>query len=91
MAHWRAVLPPGRFINVAYEHVVADLETEARRIVAHCGLPWDDACLAFHQAKRVVRTASVAQVRQPIYTGSVGRWKAIEAELGPLIEALGEG
>jgi tetratricopeptide (TPR) repeat protein len=91
MAHWRAVLPPGRFINVAYEHVVADLETEARRIVAHCGLPWDDACLAFHQAKRVVKTASVAQVRQPIYTGSVGRWKAIEAELGPLMEALGEG
>ena len=90
MAHWRAVLPPGRIFEVDYEALVEDLEGGAKRLIAHLGLPWDDACLRFHDSKREVRTASFAQVRQPIYTGSVGRWRRFGPHLGPLIEALGE-
>ena len=88
MAHWRAVLPEGRMLEVRYEDVVADLESQARRIIAHCGLPWDDRCLSFHETDRPVRTASATQVRQPIYTSAVGRWRVYEAQLGPLLEAL---
>jgi tetratricopeptide (TPR) repeat protein len=91
MAHWRAVLPPGTMIEVQYEEVVADLENEARRIIAHCGLAWDDACLAFHKTRRPVRTASIAQVRQPIYKSSVGRWRPYRKHLRPLLEELGIG
>jgi hypothetical protein len=69
--------------------MVADLDTQARRIVAHCGLPWDDSCLEFHKTSRAVHTASVTQVRQPIYRGSVGRWRPDAALLRPLLEALG--
>jgi hypothetical protein len=89
MAHWRSVLPAGVMIEIEYEDVVADTEHAARAIVAHCGLPWDDACLQFHEVERPVLTASAAQVRQPVYRNSVGRWRAYEEELGPLIEALG--
>ncbi|MGF6937395.1 hypothetical protein OKW41_006557 [Paraburkholderia sp. UCT70] len=67
MAHWRSALPAGRFIEVNYEAVVDDLEGEARRLVNFLDLPWDDACLRFHENRRVVRTASLNQVRQPIY------------------------
>ncbi len=89
MAHWRTVLPAGVMLEIRYEDVVADLEREARRIIAFCGLAWDDACLAFHATQRPVRTASAAQVRQPIYRGSIGRWRSYAAELGPLLAALG--
>jgi tetratricopeptide (TPR) repeat protein len=89
MAHWRALLPPDRFIEVGYEAVVDDLESQARRLIAFCGLPWDDACLAFHQTRRPVRTASVNQVRRPLYRTSLARWTAFEAHLGPLLEVLG--
>ena len=89
MDHWRRLLPAERFIEVDYEAVVADLETEARRLIGSCGLAWDDACLAFHQTRRDIRTASASQARQPIYRTSLKRWKAYEAHLGPLIEALG--
>ena len=89
MAHWRKVLPSDRFIEVDYEAVVDDLEDEARRLVGFLGLPWDDACLNFHQNRRVVRTASVNQVRQPIYRTSKGRWQAYAGYLGPLLDALG--
>jgi tetratricopeptide (TPR) repeat protein len=89
MAHWRRVLPPGRMLDVQYEDVVGDLETQARRIIAYCGLPWDDACLAFHKTDRPVRTASATQVRQPIYKSAVGRWRVYEKDLGPLLGALG--
>lgn len=84
MAHWHKVLPPGRILDVRYEELVADLEGVARRIVSHCGLAWDDRCLSFHQTRRPVRTASAAQVRKPIYTNSVGRWRKFDAFLGPL-------
>jgi tetratricopeptide (TPR) repeat protein len=89
MAHWRGVLPEGRILDVQYEDVVEDLETQARRILAHCELPWDDRCLSFHETERPVRTASVMQVRQPIYKSAVGRWRDYEEFLGPLLEALG--
>jgi tetratricopeptide (TPR) repeat protein len=88
MAHWREVLPSDVMLEVQYEEVVADTETQARRIVAYCGLEWDDACLSFHETQRPVRTASALQVRQPIYRSSVGRWRAYEHMLGPLLEAL---
>ncbi|PLZ03188.1 hypothetical protein CY652_07755, partial [Burkholderia sp. WAC0059] len=89
MAHWRSLLPPERFIEVDYEAVVDDLGAEARRLVAFLGLPWDDACLNFHDNPRVVRTASVNQVRRPIYRSSKGRWRAYADYLGPLLDALG--
>jgi tetratricopeptide (TPR) repeat protein len=91
MAHWRRVLPPGSFLDVRYEDVVADLEGQARRIVAYCGLPWDERCLSFHQTERPVRTASATQVRQPIYRSAVGRWRVYENELEPLLRALNRG
>jgi hypothetical protein len=87
MAHWHAVMP-GVILDVNYEDVVGDLKTQARRIVDHCGLPWDDACLEFHRAERSVRTASAAQVRQPIYRGSIGRWRPHEERLAPLLREL---
>jgi tetratricopeptide (TPR) repeat protein len=89
MEHWRRVLPKGVMLDVHYEELVADFEPQARRLVAHCGLEWDDACLAFDKAPRPVRTASSAQVRQPIYRSSVGRWRPDEEVLRPLLDGLG--
>ena len=89
MAHWRAILPASQFLEVEYEAVVDDIEREARRMIAFLGLPWDEGCLEFHRTKRPVRTASVNQVRKPIYRGSIGRWRAHAARLGPLLHALG--
>ena len=89
MAHWRHLLPPERFIEVDYEAVVDDLEHEARRLIAFLDLPWDEACLHFHKDRRVVRTASASQVRQPIYSTSKDRWHAYAEHLGPLLDALG--
>ncbi len=88
MAHWREVLPAGVMLDVHYEAVVENVEREARRIIAHCGLEWDDRCLDFPRAQRPVRTASVVQVRQPIYSSSVGRWRPDDVALRPLLEAL---
>jgi tetratricopeptide (TPR) repeat protein len=90
MDHWRAVLPTGSFMEVQYEEIVADMPQQARRLLDFVGLPWDDACLAFHQTERVVRTASVTQVRQPIYTSSVERWRHYERYLTPLLQGLGD-
>ncbi|MBV9549300.1 MAG: sulfotransferase, partial [Alphaproteobacteria bacterium] len=89
MEHWRAILPPETFIEVEYEAVVSDLEKQARRLVAACGLDWDERCLAFHQNARPVNTASVAQVRTPLHDRSVGRWRRYEKHLRPLRQALG--
>ena len=89
MAHWAKVLPPETFLEVRYEDVVADLEGQARRIVKHVGLKWEAGCLEFHRTDRPVRTASLMQVRQPIYSTAVNRWKTYEKHLGPLFEALG--
>jgi tetratricopeptide (TPR) repeat protein len=89
MAHWRRVLPQGVMLEVQYEELIAGFEPQARRIVAHCGLAWDERCLAFHATRRPVRSASAAQVRQPLYRNAVGRWRAYARMLGPLREALG--
>jgi hypothetical protein len=86
--HWRDVMPE-TMLEVGYEQVVADLETQARRIISHCGLEWDDACLAFHRTERSVRTASAAQVRRPIYRSSIGRWRPYVDGLQPLLQSLG--
>jgi hypothetical protein len=82
-------LPAGRIFDVPYEDVVADLEGQARRIVAHCALTWDPRCLAFHQTERPVLTASAAQVRQPIYNSAIGRSRAYEPFLRPVLTELG--
>jgi tetratricopeptide (TPR) repeat protein len=90
MEHWRKVLPSNAFFEVRYEDIVADKETQARRLIKYCDLEWNEACLDFHKNKRSVHTASVTQVRQPIYTSSVARWKSYEKFLDPLIDALGD-
>jgi len=88
MAHWREALP-GRFLDVQYEDTVTNIEAMARKVIAWCGLPWDSACLEFQKNVRRVATLSITQVRQPVYTSSVERWRHYEKHLGPLLEALG--
>jgi Flp pilus assembly protein TadD len=87
MAFWRETLEIPMF-EISYERLVADLEGESRRLVDFLGLEWDPACLEFHRSKRMVHTASYDQVRQPIYTRSVERWRHYERHIGPLREAL---
>jgi hypothetical protein len=89
MTHWRKTLPASHFIEVDYETVVDGVESQARRMLDFLGLPWDEAVLRFHETQRPVRTASVNQVRQPIYRTSAGRWRKHAAQLGPLLEAPG--
>jgi Flp pilus assembly protein TadD len=89
MAHWRAVLPPDRFLEVDYEALVDQPEPQIRRLLAHCGLEWDARCLAFHRTGRYVRTASATQVRQPLYRTSLRRWRPAKESIAPLLDALG--
>ena len=88
MDHWDAVMP-GAVLRVHYEQVTADLETQVRRILEYCGLLFEEACLAFHETERAVRTASSEQVRQPIYQSGVDQWRNYEPFMQPLIERLG--
>jgi tetratricopeptide (TPR) repeat protein len=88
MAHWDKVLP-GRVLRMNYEAVVADIETQVRRLLDYCGLPFEASCVEFHKTQRAVRTASSEQVRQPIYDAAVEQWRNFEPWLGPLITALG--
>ncbi|QNN45212.1 sulfotransferase [Thermomonas brevis] len=88
MAHWRKLLPTERFLEVDYEDLVANQEAVSRRLVAHAGLDWEDACLQFERNQQASLTASAAQVRQPMYRSSVGLWRRYESELAPLAEAL---
>ncbi len=87
MEHWRKVLPVPLW-EVDYEETVADLEGVGRRLVGWCGLEWEPDCLEFHRATRPVSTASVVQVRKPVFSTSVGRWKHYEQALGPLFSRL---
>jgi tetratricopeptide (TPR) repeat protein len=89
MNHWDEVLP-GKVLRVQYEDVVADIDTQVRRILEYCGLPFADECINFHQTDRSVRTPSSEQVRQPIYKSGLAQWRHFEPWLGPLKEALGE-
>jgi hypothetical protein len=84
MAHWRTVLPPAAFMEVAYEDIVADLAGQSRKILAFLGLPWEDEVLAFHQSRNPATTASAVQVRRPIYASSIGKWRHYADELEPL-------
>lgn len=83
MAHWREHLPL-KMLEMQYEDTVADLETQARKLIAFVDAPWDARCLDFHQSERAVQTPSRWQVRQPIYTRSVARWKAYDTHLPQL-------
>jgi tetratricopeptide (TPR) repeat protein len=89
MDHWNAVLP-GKVLHLQYEDLVRDPEANIRRLLDHCRLPFEASCLAFHQTRRSVRTASAEQVRRPIYTSGVGHWQHFEKELQPLRRALGD-
>ena len=90
MDHWRAVAPGG-ILDVDYEALVADQEAVSRRIIDHCGLDWQDACLTFHENTAPAATASAAQVRQPIHARSVGLWRRYADQLEPLAAALRAG
>lgn len=87
MEHWRSVLPE-HILDVRYEQMIADPETSFRRIIEFCGLDWDERCLAFHEHDRAVNTTSLWQVRKPLFTSSIGKWKNFEAQLAPLKSAL---
>lgn len=89
MVHWQTVMP-GQIHECAYEDLVDSPESEIRRLLDHCGLDWSDACLDFHTTKRTVKTASVTQVRKPIYKDSVQAWRRYERHLQPLLDALGD-
>jgi hypothetical protein len=88
MAHWRALFGEG-IHEVDYDRLVVEPRPAIEALLAHCGLPWDDACLAFHATPTVVRTPSAWQVREPLYTRSSGRWRHYERHLAPLRAALG--
>ncbi len=90
MDHWKTVLPVP-IHEVDYEATVSDIEGTARRLVAACGLTWEPACLAFHRTQRPIRTASLIQVRKPVYRSSIGRWKNYETELAQLFASLPPG
>jgi tetratricopeptide (TPR) repeat protein len=89
MRHWDDVLP-GRVLKVCYEDVVEDLDGNVRRMLAHCGLAFEPACLDFHKTQRSVRTPSSEQVRQPITREGLAQWQHYEAWLAPLRQALGD-
>jgi tetratricopeptide (TPR) repeat protein len=88
MDHWHELMP-GFVLDVHYEEVVADLETQVRRILDFCGLPFEEACLRFHETERAVKTASSEQVRRPIYSSSVNLWRNYEPHLDELVHILG--
>jgi tetratricopeptide (TPR) repeat protein len=89
MKHWHRVLP-GKVLDVHYEETVGDFESQVRRILAHCGLPFEEACLRFHETNRPVRTASSEQVRQPLYTRALGTWRRYEKHLSRWQEELAD-
>ena len=91
MSHWRAVLPPDRFLEVEYERLIADREAETRRLIAFAGLGWNEACLQPERNARTVITGSVWQARQPVYGSSVERWRRYQPWLGELLELLADG
>ena len=90
MQHWSTVIPPTQLLHLRYEDVVRDLDSTARKLVTFLDLPWSNACLKYWDVKRQVRTASAAQVRQPIYQHSVNRWRQYEKFLKPLLDELGD-
>jgi hypothetical protein len=90
MQHWRMVLPPGTLIETQYEELVENQEEMSRKLIAFCGLEWDDRCLEFYKTERQVKTASKWQVRQPMYTSSKERWRNYASWIKPLMALLEE-
>ena len=88
MAHWRTLLRIPVY-DVEYEDLIINANSVAPELVEFCGLDWHDACLDFHKSKRTVATASYDQVRRPLYTSSMGRWRNYEKYIGELMTALG--
>ena len=89
MQHWHEVLP-GKVLDVHYEETVLDLEGQVRKVLDHCGLEFEDACMRFHENPRAVKTASSEQVRQPIYRSALGTWRRYEKHLGFWQEELAD-
>ena len=87
MAHWERLFS-GSILHIDYEVLVDDLEGVSRDMIAHCGLEWDERCLSFHETKREVLTASRLQVRRPLYTSAVGRWRHYADHLETLNKTL---
>ena len=86
--HWRAVLPEDSIYELRYDDNVAQPEREAHRLLDHLENEWDPACLRFYDTQRAVATSSVAQVRKPMYTSSIARWKHSERYLQPLLQII---
>ncbi len=84
---WRERFP-GCFFDISYEETVSDLEPNARALIDYLELPWEDACLRFHEQKKAVSTASAVQVREPVHTRSVGRWRRYKNQLTPMLAVL---
>jgi hypothetical protein len=89
MDHWHAVLP-GRILDVTYEELVREPETQSRRILDWVGLPWDSSVLRFYEQQRPSMTASAMQVRRPMYTDSIGAWRRVESGLARVRDRLRE-
>ncbi|MGH8270877.1 MAG: sulfotransferase family protein, partial [Gammaproteobacteria bacterium] len=90
MEHWRSVLGRERIIEVEYEQLVRNTEPAARKLLAALGLDWRPECLSFHESRETIATASLYQVRQPVYSSSIGKWQRFEPHLLTLLEALTE-
>jgi hypothetical protein len=90
IANWREHIPTNRFLEIKYESIVHDQENQTRRLLEFCGLNWEEACLRFHENAAPVSTASSVQVRRPLYSDSIGRWKRYGDKLNDLKEALGD-
>jgi hypothetical protein len=88
MKHWHQAMP-GKVLDVHYEETVTDLEGQVHRILEHCGLEFEESCLRFHETERAVKTASSEQVRQPIYSSALGKWRQYEKHLDIWREQLG--
>lgn len=90
MRHWHSILPDDLLYDISYEDIIDNLEKEARNVVEFIGLDWEEKCLEFHKSNTLIKTASAAQVRKPIYNSSIGKWKIYKKHLEPLINALSE-
>lgn len=90
MNHWSSVMP-GVIHTVHYERLVGSVEEESRGLLAYCGLPWEQQCLKFYENAQASTTASASQIRQPVYSSSVDKWRHFESQLQPLIEILEQG
>ena len=88
MQHWHTVLPQTAIFNLPYEQMVANHEALSKQLLDYIGLPWDPKCLDFYENNRLVKTASLTQVRKPIYKTSVQRWQHFANELEPLLQIV---